>query len=192
MSSVKANYKTRGNFIIEPKKFSLWVFLVTITMLFAAFTSAMIVRRAAGNWTYFEIPVVFSINAVITILSSITMQLAYHNAKKDEIKLNRRYLLMTIVLGIIFLLGQVYGFYALIQSGVYVIGNPSGSFFYVIPLMHGLHVVGGVIYLISTLLSSLKFKVHSRSMLKINLCTTYWHFIGGLWLYLFAILTVLR
>jgi cytochrome c oxidase subunit 3 len=99
---------------------------------------------------------------------------------------------MTIVLGIIFLLGQVYGFYALIQSGVYVIGNPSGSFFYVIPLMHGLHVVGGVIYLISTLLSSLKFKVHSRSMLKINLCTTYWHFIGGLWLYLFAILTVLR
>ena len=75
---------------VNPKKFMMWVFLVSVTMLFAAFTSGMIVRRGDGNWTYFIVPGIFTVTTIIAVLSSITMQWAYYAAKKNNL-FNLRY-----------------------------------------------------------------------------------------------------
>ncbi|MEQ9164824.1 MAG: cytochrome c oxidase subunit 3, partial [Fulvivirga sp.] len=68
------------------------------------------------------------------------------------------------------------------------VGNPSGSFLYILSGLHGLHLVSGIIFLIIVLISTFKYRVHSKNLAQIQMCTTYWHFLGGLWIYLFVFL----
>jgi len=182
----------KETYLMNPVKFTLWLFLVTVTMFFAAFTSAVVLRQGAANWLYFKIPAAFTISTITIVLSSITMQWAYYAAKKNEIAQNRIALWLTLILGTSFVITQYLGFGQLIGENVFLAGkasNVAGSFFYVIVGLHALHVIGGVIFLIFTLVAAYQYKVHSKNLLRINLCTTYWHFIGGLWVYLFAFLT---
>ena len=184
----------RDTYLMNPVKFTLWLFLVTVTMFFAAFTSAVVLRQGAANWLYFKIPSTFTISTITIILSSISMQWAYFAAKKNEIAQNRVALWITLALGISFVITQYIGFGQLIKENVFLAGkdaNVAGSFFYVIVGLHALHIIGGIIFLIFTLAAAYQYKVHSKNMLRINLCTTYWHFIGGLWVYLFAFLTLI-
>src|SRR5690606_14759168 len=139
---------------MHPQKFALWLFLVSIVMLFAAFTSAYIVRRGEGNWLDFDLPVLFYYTSGIIILSSITMQWAYIAAKKDNLDTLKITLLATTVLGIAFLVGQWAAWGELVDMNVYFVGNPSGTFIYVLTGVHGLHLISGVIFLIIVLISS--------------------------------------
>lgn len=171
---------------MHPKKFSLWLFMVTVVMVFAGLTSAYIVRQSEGNWLEFDLPSVFYYTSGIIILSSISLHWAYLSAKKDNLMQLRIGMLITSFLGIVFLVGQWYSFVALVDMDVYLVGNPSGSFLYIFTGLHGLHLVSGVIFLIIVLISSFRYKVHSQSMVSMEMCVTYWHFLGGLWLYLFT------
>lgn len=176
---------------MHPKKFAFWLFLVTVLMIFAALTSAYIVRRADGGWLEFQLPSIFWLNSIIIIVSSVTMQLAYFAAKKDSLEKTKLYLLITSLLGLAFLVGQFYAWGDLVEINVFFGGkgsNPSGSFLYVLTGLHGLHLISAVIFLWVVFAQSFKYKVHSKSMLVIECCTTYWHFLGGLWIYLFGFL----
>jgi cytochrome c oxidase subunit III len=178
---------------VHPLKFSLWLIIISIIMMFAAFTSAYIVRREEGNWLEFELPTILLINTLVIVLSSITMQWAYVSAKRDNIGAVKIGLALTAVLGIAFLLGQWNGWAELVQNNIYFGGstsNPSGSFLYVLTGVHGFHLVTGLVFVLITLASSLNYKVHSKNLLRIQLCTVYWHFLGGLWLYLYIFLRI--
>ena len=173
---------------MHPKKFALWLFMVTVVMLFAAWTSAYIVRQAEGNWLDYDLPEIFWLTSGIVVLSSITLQWAYFSAKKDNFVQLRLGMVLTVILGITFLIGQWYSWIALVDRDVFFVGNPAGSFLYVLTGMHGLHLISGLIFLIIVLISSFQFKVHSKAMVPMEMLTTYWHFLGGLWLYLFLFL----
>jgi cytochrome c oxidase subunit 3 len=177
---------------MNPRKFAMWLFIASVIMLFAAWTSAYIVRRAEGNWVYFDLPNLFSYTTVMILLSSVTMQWAYFAAKKDNLEMVKIAVGTTTVLGIAFLIGQVLGWKELVSQSVYLVGNPSGSFVYVITGFHGLHIVSAIIFLLIVLRSTFKYKIHSKSMAQMEMCTTYWHFLGGLWLYLFVFLLLNR
>lgn len=182
----------KTQFGMHPRKFLLWVFLVTVTMFFAAFTSAMVVRRADGNWAWFQLPNEFIVSCVLAVLSSAALQWAWYSAKRNNITTLRLTLWAALIFGSAFLYSQWMGYKALVDIGVYLTGNPSGSFFYVVAGLHAIHVFGGIIALVMTLVQAYRYRVHSRNLLGINMTTTYWHFIGGLWIYLFAILSALR
>jgi cytochrome c oxidase subunit III len=171
---------------MNPKKFALWLFMISVVMIFAALTSAYIVRSGEGNWLEFQMPNGFYHTTGIIILSSVTMHWAYLSAKKDNILMVKIALLATILLGIAFLVGQWMAWGQLVQNEVYFVGNPSGSFVYVFSGVHGIHIVSAIIFVLATLIYTFLNKVHSRDMLKIELCTTYWHFLDGIWLYLFV------
>lgn len=177
---------------MHPKKFAMWLFIVSVGMLFAALTSAYIVRQGEGNWMLFELPVLFKINTAVIIISSITMHWAYLAAKRDNLDMVKLALGITTALGIAFLVGQVLAWGQMIDNNVYFVNDRasavSGSFVYVLSGLHGLHIVSGVIYLIIILVATFRFKVHSMNLAPIEMCTTYWHFLGGLWLYLFLFL----
>ncbi|MFT2008960.1 cytochrome c oxidase subunit 3 [Pontibacter sp. 13R65] len=178
---------------VHPLKFSLWLIIISIIMMFAAFTSAYIVRRFEGNWLEFELPSAFLINTIIILLSSVSMQVAHNAAKKNNMPLLKMMLLLTIGLGIAFLIGQLNAWGELVTNKIHFGGsgsNPAGSFMYVLTGVHGFHLITGLIFLIIVLWSSLKFKVHSKNMLRMQLCTIYWHFLGGLWLYLYIFLRI--
>jgi cytochrome c oxidase subunit 3 len=173
---------------MHPKKFALWLFIVTVVMIFAAFTSAHIVRQADGDWLIYDLPTMLWYTSAIILLSSVFMQWAYMAAKKDKPEQVKLALAITTVLGILFLVGQVKVWGQLVDNNIYFNGNPAGSFLYVFTFVHALHLVSGVIYLIYMLISSYKYKVHAKNMLNMEMCSTWWHFLGGLWIYLFIFL----
>jgi cytochrome c oxidase subunit III len=173
---------------MHPKKFALWLFLVTVVMIFAALTSAYIVRQAEGNWLEYELPEIFWVTSGIVILSSIALQFAYYAAKKDNFFGLRIGMVLTVLLGIGFLVGQWYSWVALVDREVFFVGNPAGSFLYVFTGLHAVHLISGVIFLIIVLISTFRYKVHSQALNTLEMATTYWHFLGGLWLYLFLFL----
>ncbi len=177
---------------MNAKKFAMWLFLVSVGMLFAAFSSAYIVRQAEGNWVDFALPSLFYFTTAIIILSSISIQLAYFAAKKDDLKNVKLLVGVTTALGLAFLIGQVIGWKQLTEGSIYLVGNPSGSFVYILTGLHGAHLVGGIVYLLIVLFAAFRMKINSNNLLQLELCVTYWHFLGGLWIYLFVFLILNR
>lgn len=177
---------------MHPKKFALWLFIVTVIMIFAALTSAYIVRQADGNWLMFDLPDLFFITTVVILVSSGTLHWAYLAVKNDNLETAKLAIGITTMLGIAFLAGQILAWNELVASNIYLVGNPSGSFVYIISGLHGLHIISGVVFLLVVLVALFRYKIHSRNALRIEMCATYWHFLGGLWLYLFVFLLIYR
>jgi len=175
---------------MHPKKFAMWLFMVSVIMLFVAFTSAYVVKQSDGVWLDFELPVLFDYTTFVILLSSVSMHWAFIAAKKNLIKQIRLALGVTFVLGSVFLVGQYLAWGELVEAGVYFVGNPAGSFLYVLTGVHGLHLISAVIFLIVVLISAFQYKIHSKSLVQLEICTTYWHFLGGLWLYLYLFLAL--
>ena len=192
MSEMKIVEEPKKPLAMHPKKFAMWLFMGSILMLFASWTSAYIVRQAEGNWLYFDLPSLFYYTTGIIVFSSVTMQSAYFAARKGRVDRLKNLLALTAVLGIIFLVGQILAWSELVKNSVYLVGNPSGSFVYVITGFHGLHIVSAIIFLLVVLNSAAKKRIGSANMAQMEMCTTYWHFLGGLWVYLFIFLQINR
>jgi cytochrome c oxidase subunit 3 len=178
---------------VHPLKFTLWLIIISIIMMFAAFTSAYIVRKEEGNWLEFSLPDNLILNTGILLVSSFFMQLSYHAARKDNLQQLKIFLGITAALGLAFLFGQLQAWSNLVDRKIFFGGadaNPSGSFLYVLTGVHGFHLITGLIFIFIVLISSIQYKVHSRNLLRIELCTIYWHFLGGLWVYLYLFLTL--
>jgi cytochrome c oxidase subunit 3 len=175
---------------MHPQKFAVWLFIIAICMMFAGMTSAYIVKQSEGNWLMFELPKMFVYSSAIIVLSSITMHWSLIAAKRDNLSQIRLAVILTTVLGFCFLVTQYLGWVALVATDVFFVGNAAGSFVYVFSGLHAFHLVSGIIFLLIVLSSALKFKIHSKSLVLIEMCTTYWHFLGGLWLYLYLFLIV--
>lgn len=192
MSELKIVEEAKKPLSMNPKKFALWLFIVSVCMVFASLTSAYIVRQAEGNWQIFELPPLFWITSVLILVSSFTMHGAYLAARRDNLEMVKLGMIVTTLLGIGFLVGQVLAWGELVASNVYFVGNPSGSFVYVLSGLHGLHIVGGVVILVITLVAAFRYQVHSKNLSLIEMCTTFWHFLDALWLYLFVFLLLNR
>lgn len=177
---------------MHPKKFAMWLFLATVVMIFASMTSAYIVRRADGDWKIFELPDLFKWTTILIVISSVTMHLAYRSAKKDNLGSAKTWITSTAILGLLFLIGQFFAWGQLVNANVYFVGNPSESFVYVLSGLHGLHLISAVIFLLIVWRATHQGIIGSKSLAQIEMCVTYWHFLGGLWLYLFVFLSYYR
>jgi cytochrome c oxidase subunit III len=178
---------------IATPKIVLWVALASIVMLFAGLTSGYMVRQAEGNWEIFDIPKAFYISTGMIIASSVSMILAQRSARKNKLSDIKFWMITTLGLGLAFIFSQFLGYNALVAQGVYLSGgNISGSFFYIITALHAAHVIGGILALIFTSAKSVLDKYNSTNYLGMELCATYWHFMGFLWLYLFVFLAAIR
>jgi cytochrome c oxidase subunit 3 len=177
---------------MHPKKFAMWIFIASVVMVFASLTSAYIVRQAEGNWLYFDLPNLFYTTSFVIVLSSISMQLAYWAAKKDNLERVKLFMTITSILGVAFCVGQVLAWGDLVKNSVYLVGNPSGSFLYILTGLHAVHLISAIVFVLIVLIATFRNKVHSRNLAQIEMCATYWHFLGGLWLYLFVFLILNR
>lgn len=185
MTAVSQQYRRSK---IHPYQFALWVGLATIIMMFVAFTSAYLVRRASGNWYEFRLPDIFMLNTGVIILSSITLQLSYNAFKKGREMAYKGFLIATFFLGIAFVALQYQGWKAMDAMGATITVNPSSSFVYLISGAHAAHVLGGITVLMVALTHAfvLPFKPTQRRLMRFGLSLQYWHFVDLLWVYLFA------
>lgn len=177
---------------IHPHKFTLWVGIGSILMMFAGFTSAYIVKRNMANWQSFDLPGAFWYSTGIMALSSAALWMALKAFKQRNMRRYRWMLAATLVLGIFFILTQVVGFTQLWERGITLKANVSYSFLYVIVGLHALHVLGGVITLIVMSLKAFNNRVRSYSVIPVELISTYWHFVGILWVYLLLFLIMIK
>jgi cytochrome c oxidase subunit III len=177
---------------LHPHKFTLWVAIGSILMMFAGLTSAYIVKRNQANWQTFNLPIAFWYSTVIILLSSFTIMMALRAFKERAMSKYRMLMVVTMVLGTLFIVLQVVGFQQLWAKGITLQGNVSYSFLYVIVGLHGLHVIGGVIALIVMSLMAFSRKTRNYSIVPIELMSTYWHFVDVLWLYLLVFLLMIR
>lgn len=173
---------------MHPKKFGMWLFLVTVVMIFISLSSAYIVKKGAGNWEYIELPTMFQITTVIILISSVTMHYAYIAAKRNNLFHVRLGVILTTLLAVGFIYGQVMTWSEMVDNKAFFVGNPASSFIYVFSGVHIAHLVGGIVFLIIVLVSAFRYQVHSKGLVRIEMCTTFWHFLGGLWLYLYLFL----
>tara|TARA_B100001758_G_scaffold158415_1_gene136539 strand:- start:113 stop:661 length:549 start_codon:yes stop_codon:yes gene_type:complete len=167
----------------------LWIGIGAIVMFFAGLTSAYIVRKAEGNWLEFILPEWFLYSTIIIVLSSVLLIVAKSHLKKD--KPVTLLILATLLLGILFSYFQFRGWQNLTTQGIFLTGegsNVAGSFLYVITLAHLVHLLGGLIALVVTLINAREGKYTSNNYLGFELTSNYWHFLGLLWVYLFFFL----
>jgi len=176
-----------------PSSTAIWVVLFAITMMFAAFTSALIVRKGSSlDWQTFTLPSILYFNSLVLIVSSVTLEVARRRVTtfmvgglKNQVESPARWLYITLFFGLLFVAGQYVAWLQLRAEGLYLATNPSSSFFYLLTATHALHVLGGLgglIYVIRKLNNS----VLRRNQLVAT--ARYWHFMGILWLYLLLLL----
>ncbi|MES2647395.1 MAG: cytochrome c oxidase subunit 3 [Bacteroidota bacterium] len=180
---------------IHPYKFTLWVAMGSIIMMFAGFTSAYIVKRNQVNWQGFDLPMVFWYSTAVIVISSISMQAALRNFKQRRFAAYRQLIVLTALLGTAFIAMQFMGFAALNNNGIKLIGqgsNVAGSFLAVIAGMHLLHVLGGIIAIIIMLVRATRKHTRNYNTVPVEVLNTYWHFVDGLWIYLFVFLSMVN
>lgn len=179
----------------EPTRTGIWVGLAAIAMSFAALTSALYVREGSGyaDWTHISLPPILFFNTLALVLSSITLERARHRvaAFMRGVESNRSvpmlWLNATMLMGLVFVVGQYFAWLKLRSEGLYLPTNPNSSFFYVLTGVHVIHVLGGLGGLSRVML---KFRRASNPLRRSTLDATsyYWHFMGLLWIYLLFIL----
>lgn len=188
MSSFENTVYSRNK--IHPQKFALLVSCASVVMLFAALTSAYVVRQAAGNWLEFPMPVLFLYSTLTLVVSSFTLYFSYNGFLAGNVKTYKYLLLLTFVLGILFIYLQYKGWMALVAMGVELGTNPSGSFLYVLSGLHAAHILGGLAAVFVAILHAfiLPYEVSAKRKLRFEMTQIYWHFVDVLWIYLIVFL----
>lgn len=166
-----------------------------ILMFFMSLVSAYIVHKGMPNsgWIVLAVPRVLWLNTAILIASSFTLAHARKRFLANDEEGFRHWWGVTTILGVFFLAGQAIAWRQLVAAGVYLSTNPSSSFFYLLTAAHGLHVLGGILALAVVL-----FRPANRPMTHITRGTAsevvsmYWHFMDGLWAFLFVLLVLGR
>ena len=170
---------------IHPYKFTLWVAMGSIIMMFAGLTSAYIVKSNQPKWILLDLPRIFSYSTAIMVLSSLTMQMSLKEFKERRMGRYRNLLAVTFALGVLFIFLQFLGFTQLWNSGVTLKGAGAAPFMYVIFGLHAVHVVGGVIALLVIFLKAFSRYNRNYNPVSMEVASTYWHFVDALWVYLF-------
>ena len=178
------------------KKMMLWFAIISLIMSFAAWTSAFIVSSTRPDWLKdFQLPDSFVISTIVIMISSVSFILAKRALKSHNRKATTIWLLVTLVLGTIFIFNQFNGFQEIINQGYNFTGPTSNitmSYIYIIAAVHILHVVVGLICLLVVIYNHFKQKYQTENMLGFELAATFWHFIDILWIYLFLFLYFVR
>jgi cytochrome c oxidase subunit 3 len=174
-----------------------WVVLASITMLFTGLSSAYIVRAAsAQDWRPLAMPHVLWLSTALILFSSVALEAARRNLKRLVAGGYTRWLSVTALLGLGFLGSQLLAWRQLGQQGVYLASNPHSAFFYLLTALHGLHLIGGLLALSYLWARTRRQRADARGeahrFAAADAVAIYWHFMDGLWIYLFLLLFLWR
>lgn len=177
---------------LHPHKFTLWIGIGSIVMMFAGFTSAVIVKRNGADWQGFTLPNLFWYSTGVILATSLTVQMALRAFKERQMSRYRSLMLVTALGGILFITLQFFGFKALWVQNVRFANSVGGSFLYIIFGLHALHVLGGVVALAVQFIRAFSARKRNYSPVPIEIVSVYWHFVDLLWLYLLVFFILIQ
>ncbi len=174
-----------------PYPMGLMAILATVAMLFAAFTAALLVRRTGGDWARVDLPPIVWLNTALLLASNAAVELARRAVRLGIQPLVASRLATGGVLGTLFLAGQVLAWRALAARGGFVPITPHATFVYTLSAVHGAHVLGGLAALGWTLRGALRGAYSPADHAGLSHAAIFWHFVGGVWIYLLVVLSTL-
>lgn len=173
-------------------KMMLWFGIGSLFMTFAGLTSALIVSKNRADWMKdFVLPIEFNYSLLVIIASSVFLLLAKKYLKKNKNKEVSFFLLITIILGMLFILLQFLGFGKIVSNGFHFTGPTStinSSFIFLIAFVHVLHVVVALVALLVVFFKNIKGQYNKQNFTGFELASIFWHFVDFLWIYLFIFL----
>ncbi len=178
----------------KPKKFIVWLFVVSSTIMFGGFTSYYLVFAASkGKGHGLVLPDAFIYSTLLIIASSVTLTLASRALRKLNFGLQRKMLWLTIILAFGFGFMQFAAWGSMVKTGATLVGNNAAiSFIYVVPLMHLFHIIAGLGFITSSLVGSYKNISIARNKFRMEITSIFWHFVDILWIYLYVFLLLNR
>ena len=178
----------------KPKKFIVWLFVVSSTIMFGGFTSYYLVFAASkGKGHGLVLPDAFIYSTLLIIASSVTLTLASRALRKLNFGLQRKMLWLTIILAFGFGFMQFAAWGSMVKTGATLVGNNAAiSFIYVVPLMHLFHIIAGLGFITSILVGSYKNISLARNKFRMEITSIFWHFVDILWIYLYVFLLLNR
>src|SRR5215203_1658651 len=135
-------------------RITMWVLLAAVVMMFAALSSVYIMLSEERRPV--SMPAMFFVSTVLILVSSATFHRAKRSLQHDQVRAYTRWLLVTLILGMGFLVSQLVAWRELARAGVYFQGHPRSSFFYLVPALHGVHLIGGIALVFYLLIRSMR------------------------------------
>ena len=178
-------------------RIGMWVGLASVAMMFTSLSSAYIVRSASANdWASLPMPKILLASTALILGSSVTIELARRKLRAALNGPYAKWLFVTVLLGIGFVVAQVLAWRQLAGQGIYLASNPHSSFFYLLTGAHAVHLFGGLLGLTFLWLRSRRHLTEPAPIAKrkaaTDAVTVYWHFMDALWIYLFLLLFLWR
>jgi cytochrome c oxidase subunit 3 len=174
----------------SPRRFStaITICMISILMFFMALASAFLVlRHSSEMWVTVYLPRILWFNTLILLGSSFTLERARSRLALRDVLGFRRLWFATTLMGFVFVGGQLVAWRQLVAQGVYIASNQGSSFFYIFTGAHAVHLLGGVAALLFVALRNFEKSQISISIAA-EITSYYWHFMDGLWVFLFVLL----
>lgn len=181
----------------KAKKMLLWFLMISLAMSFAGLTSAYVVSKERADWLEnLVLPSAFGWSLVVILLSSLTIEWAKRALKKQENQQGTLLLWITWILGLGFMALQYMGFSQIYNDFGYAFTGPTSSiaytFIFLIVVLHLCHVLAALIALSVVIYNHYKQRYILGKTLGVELAALFWHFVDGLWLYLFLFFYFVR
>ena len=170
----------------------MWLFLSTECLLFGALISTYLLYKTRSNGEVlptdiFDIPFT-SVSSFVLLMSSLTMVLALSAFARNDLDRGKAWLLVTAMLGAVFMGGQVYEFTVFHEEGLGYTTNPAASAFYTLTGFHGVHVSIGILMLMSLWVAAQQGKLTGKNSETVEIVGLYWHFVDIVWIFIFTVI----
>jgi len=191
---ILAMENTQDIFDPKPRKFIVWLFVVSSTIMFGGFTSYYLVFAASkGKGHGLVLPDAFIYSTLVIAASSITLMLATRFFRNKNSGMQRQMLWFTVVLAVAFGFIQFAAWANLVKTGANMVNNNAAiSFIYVVSGLHLFHIIAGVGLIINALAGSYKKLPFAKNQYRMEIASIFWHFIDILWIYLYVFLLLNR
>lgn len=173
-------------------KLMMWVFLASDTMLFGSLIGTYLAYRGRSlvgplPGDVFDIPLT-TVSTFVLLMSSLLMVLSLHAIRQNDLPKFRLWTAGVALFGSIFLGFQVYEFVHFVNAGLSIHHNLFGTTFFILTGTHGIHVTGGVIWLIALIMASYIRPMSAKDAVYVEIAGLYWHFVDIVWIVIFTVI----
>ncbi|OWY24692.1 hypothetical protein C7N43_14705 [Sphingobacteriales bacterium UPWRP_1] len=179
---------------VHAQQLMLYALLASLSVLFIGLSVAYLFAKGNWHWAQFSFPRAFIVSSLALAASSYTIQQTVNAHKLQHEKQLLTMMALTLGFTLLFVAGQMLGWYELYSKGIYIAGKPDGSYLYLLSGLHILHVLAGLVILLFLYVNSRKslsdpvqkifYFVETHHGRRLAMTATYWHFVDILWLYL--------
>ncbi|MCL4410280.1 MAG: cytochrome c oxidase subunit 3 [Gammaproteobacteria bacterium] len=184
-AKVSAHSESRIN-----RKFGFWLFLSSELLIFCGLIGGFLVtKHYAATWpTQQQLTLwLASLNTFLLLTSSLTVVLGIEKIQANQSRNLALFLVVSALLGFLFLCGQAYEYQHLIFTEKFGFGDPFGTAFFILTGLHGLHVFVGVLWALTVAMRARRGTYSSTNYTTVEMFGLYWHFVDLVWILIFTI-----